>query len=93
MLTYRECERAFTFAAGAQASYLERGYSEPQRGASCRVVRKAHRVTSGCDSGSSRSGFSSGGYDSGPRQLYLAVCSSGGSETEVPFSPRSDKPV
>ena len=34
-----------------------------------------------------------GGYSSGPRQMYPAVCSNCGKETEVPFEPRSDKPV
>ena len=34
-----------------------------------------------------------GGYSSGPRQMYPAVCSSCGKDTEVPFQPRSDKPV
>ena len=33
------------------------------------------------------------GYSSGPRQMYPAVCSSCGKETEVPFQPRMDKPV
>jgi CxxC-x17-CxxC domain-containing protein len=38
-------------------------------------------------------GGGGGGYSSGPRQMYPAVCSSCGKETEVPFQPRSDKPV
>ena len=40
-------------------------------------------------------GYSSGGggYSSGPRQMYPAVCSACGKETEVPFQPRNDKPV
>ncbi len=33
------------------------------------------------------------GYSSGPRQMYPAVCSSCGKDTEVPFQPRNDKPV
>jgi CxxC-x17-CxxC domain-containing protein len=39
------------------------------------------------------SGGGGGGYSSGPRQMYPAVCSNCGKETEVPFMPRSDKPV
>ena len=38
-------------------------------------------------------GGGGGGYSSGPRQMYPAICSSCGKETEVPFQPRSDKPV
>ena len=101
----RDCGQEFTFTAGEQAFYAERGYSEPQRCSSCRASRKAQRASSGYDSGSSYSsggggGYSSGGgysrgggYSSGPRQMYPAVCSSCGKETEVPFQPRNDKPV
>ena len=101
----RDCGQEFTFTAGEQAFYAERGYSEPQRCSSCRASRKAQRAASGYDSGSSYSGGSSyssggsysrgggGGYSSGPRQMYPAVCSSCGKETEVPFQPRNDKPV
>lgn len=124
-LTCRDCGEAFTFTAGEQAFYQERGFSEPQRCQSCRASRKAQRNASGYDSGAGASsggysggggyssggggGYSSGGggggYSSGggggygggggggERQLYPAVCSSCGKETEVPFQPRSDKPV
>ena len=33
------------------------------------------------------------GYSSGPRQMYPAVCSNCGKDTEVPFQPSGDKPV
>ena len=95
-ITCRDCGEAFTFTAGEQAFYAERGYSQPQRCANCRAERKAQRAASGYDSGSSSGGYSSGGgggYSSGPRQMYPAVCSSCGKETEVPFQPRNDKPV
>jgi CxxC-x17-CxxC domain-containing protein len=109
-ITCRDCGQEFTFTAGEQAFYAERGYSEPQRCASCRAERKAQRGSSGYDSGSSYSsgggssyssgggggysrGGGGGGYSSGPRQMYPAVCSACGKETEVPFQPRNDKPV
>ena len=102
-ITCRDCGETFTFTAGEQAFYAERGYSEPQRCANCRAERKAQRAASGYDSGSSYGGgsrggysgggYSSGGYSSGPRQMYPAVCSQCGKETEVPFQPRNDKPV
>ena len=94
-ITCRDCGEAFTFTAGEQAFYQERGYSEPQRCANCRAERKAQRAASGYDSGSSSGSYSrgGGGYSSGPRQMYPAVCSSCGKETEVPFQPRNDKPV
>jgi CxxC-x17-CxxC domain-containing protein len=106
-ITCRDCGQAFTFTAGEQAFYQERGFSEPQRCASCRAERKTQRnaaESSYGDSGSRSYGDSGGGsyggsrgggssYSSGPRQLYPAVCSACGTETEVPFQPRTDKPV
>jgi CxxC-x17-CxxC domain-containing protein len=89
----RECEQAFTFTAGEQAFYQERGYTEPQRCSSCRAARKAQRATGDNSSRSFNSGYSGGGYAAGPRQLYPAVCSECGQETEVPFPPRGDRPV
>lgn len=112
-LTCRDCGQAFTFTAGEQAFYQERGFSEPQRCQSCRAQRKAQRNASGYDSGYGGGGgygggsYSSGasygngggygggggGYSSGPRQMFPAVCSNCGKDTEVPFQPRTDKPV
>ena len=118
-LTCRDCGQAFTFTAGEQAFYQERGFSEPQRCQNCRAQRKAQRGSSGYDSGGyggggsyggGGGGYSSGGYgngggggsygasggggySSGPRQMYPATCSNCGKDTEVPFQPRTDKPV
>jgi CxxC-x17-CxxC domain-containing protein len=101
-LTCRDCGETFTFTAGEQAFYLERGFSEPQRCPACRTARKAQRQSSGgYDSGGygggGGGGYSGGGggggYSSGPRQMYPATCSNCGQATEVPFMPRSDKPV
>ena len=104
-ITCRDCGQAFTFTAGEQAFYQERGFSAPQRCASCRAERKSQRGDSGNSSygasdsygggssyGGSRGGGGGSSYGS-PRQLYAAVCSSCGKETEVPFQPRNDKPV
>ena len=114
-LTCRDCGQAFTFTAGEQAFYSERGYSEPLRCPSCRASRKQQR-SSGGDSYGGGGGYSSGGgyggdsyssgrsggggyggggdsYNRGPRQMYPAVCSQCGKETEVPFQPTAGKPV
>jgi CxxC-x17-CxxC domain-containing protein len=96
-LVCRDCGQSFVFTAGEQAFYQERGFSEPQRCKSCRDKRKADRG-GGMDSsyGGYNGGYSGGGgggYSSGPRQLFPAVCSACGKQTEVPFEPRSDKPV
>ena len=102
-ITCRDCGQAFTFTAGEQAFYQERGYTAPQRCPSCRAERKAQRAASGYDDGGyggggggggySRGGGGGGGYSSGPRQLFPAVCSNCGKDTEVPFQPSGDKPV
>lgn len=94
----RICGEGFTFTAAEQAFYQERGYAEPQRCAGCRAERKAKLAAAGFGTdavanghGAAR-GFSSGGYG-GSRQMFSAVCSNCGQETEVPFQPRTDKPV
>lgn len=43
--------------------------------------------------GSYSGGGDRGGYSSSPRQLYPAVCSECGQETQVPFAPTPGKPV
>lgn len=91
-LVCRECGREFTFTAGEQAFYQERGYTEPGRCPECRQARKAERAQHEGGSASSYGGGRSS-YASGPRQMYPAVCAACGKETEVPFPPRSDKPV
>lgn len=61
---------------------------------SCRAKRKADRNANGGGYDSASYGSNSdGGRSSGPRQLYPAVCSNCGRATEVPFLPRTDKPV
>lgn len=95
----RDCGQAFTFTSGEQSFYQERGYTEPQRCASCRAEKKAQRGESG---GYSSNSYSSGGYSSsrssdsyssGPRTMHPAVCTACGKETEVPFQPTAGKPV
>jgi len=83
-LTCRDCGTTFVFTASEQAFYAERGFTDPQRCPACRAARKAQRNADG-------GGY--GGYSSGPRQMYPAICATCGKETEVPFQPSGDKPV
>ena len=80
-----DCAATFTFSAEEQEFFQSKGYTnEPKRCPTCRQARKAERY--GNSSG--------GGYGSyGTRQMYPAVCSECGKNTEVPFEPRGDKPV
>lgn len=101
-LTCRDCNQPFVFTLGEQTFYTERGFSEPQRCPACRQARKAQRNADG--PGDSYAGRNSGGYGDGatyagggfaaaPRQMFAAVCSNCGKDTEVPFQPRNDRPV
>ena len=85
-----DCGTTFTFTTGEQEFFQSKGYTnEPKRCPSCRQARKSERTGSGS--------YSSGGYGSGsygsPRQMFPATCASCGKQTEVPFEPRSGRPV
>jgi CxxC-x17-CxxC domain-containing protein len=91
-LTCRDCGRAFTFTEGEQAFYAQKGFTnEPGRCPECRAERKAQRGGVAYDSDR---GYGGGGeYRRAPRQMYSATCSQCGAEAQVPFQPRTDKPV
>lgn len=79
-LTCRDCGRAFTFTAGQQEFFASKGFAnKPGR---CDDCRAAHRA-----GGGSRSGSGSA------RELFKATCSRCGGVAEVPFEPRSGRPV
>lgn len=64
-LTCADCGQEFTFTAGEQEFYAQRGFSEsPKRCVSCRQIRKAQRSRSS-DYGDSGSGGSGGRYGGG----------------------------
>jgi len=72
-----ECGAEFTFTADDQEFHARKGYQEPKRCPSCRQARRSDR---------------GGGYG-GARQMYDAVCDNCGTNTQVPFLPRQDRPV
>jgi CxxC-x17-CxxC domain-containing protein len=85
-LSCADCGAAFDFTAEEQEFYQSKGYTnEPKRCPSCRQARKSERGSGGSYGGSSRYGS--------PRQMFPATCASCGKQTEVPFEPRSGKPV
>jgi CxxC-x17-CxxC domain-containing protein len=81
-LTCVECEQEFTFTADDQEFHASKGYQEPKRCPNCRQARR-----------SGGGGGGRGGSYGGPRQMYDAVCGSCGTQTQVPFLPRQDRPV
>ncbi len=75
-----DCGATFTFSSEDQEFFQSKGFTnEPKRCMPCRQARKAER--SGNDGYATR------------RQMFPATCNECGKETEVPFQPRSDKPV
>jgi CxxC-x17-CxxC domain-containing protein len=98
-LVCRECGRAFTFTAGEQEFFAQKGFTnEPGRCPECRSARKARMGGGGMaydsDRGySDRGSYGGGGYPRAPREMFEAICSECGQTAHVPFQPRTDKPV
>ncbi len=87
-LTCFDCSQSFTFSVEDQEYHAQKGYAnDPKRCPSCRQSRKDNRPSSYSSSG--------GGYSSGyqQREMFPAVCAQCGTQTEVPFQPKSDRPV
>ena len=84
-----DCGNSFTFSAEEQELFQSRGYTnEPKRCLECRQARKVRQH------GNSSNGYSNDSYSYRPRrQMFPAVCSECGKETEVPFEPREGRPV
>ena len=81
-----DCGNDFTFSAEEQELFQSRGYTnEPKRCPSCRQARKSERGGGGSYGGSSSYGS--------PRQMFPATCAECGKDTEVPFEPRTGRPV
>ena len=77
-LTCADCGTPFTFSADEQEFFQTKGYTnEPKRCPTCRQARKSDR----------------NGRIGGSRQMFPVKCATCGKDTEVPFEPRSDRPV
>ena len=91
-LACRDCGQSFVFTTGEQEFFASRGFTnEPSRCPECRAQRKASQGGSYAG-GYSSSGYS-GGYERREREMFPAVCSQCGKDTQVPFQPRNDRPV
>jgi CxxC-x17-CxxC domain-containing protein len=82
-LKCRECGQDFVFTSGEQEFYQQKGLmNEPARCPSCRAARRAQggggRMVSG---------------ERAPREMHRVICAECGTETEVPFLPKNDRPV
>ena len=88
VLKCRDCGEEFTFTAGEQAFYKERGFQhEPTRCRRCRDEKKRLGATGGGGTMPSPAPVSS------TREFHDAVCTSCGTPTQVPFRPTPGKPV
>jgi CxxC-x17-CxxC domain-containing protein len=90
-LQCKDCGADFTFTGREQEFYSQKGFqNEPTRCKPCRDNRKASR-----DGGHGGGGYGGGGggRDRGDRQMFSAVCTSCGAQTQVPFKPDPAKPV
>ncbi len=80
VLRCRDCETDFVWTAGEQAFYASKGLvNRPARCPACRVTARQAR----------EAGPSLGR----PREFFPAVCDRCGIQTQVPFLPRTDRPV
>lgn len=88
ILECSDCTGEFTFTAGEQEFYAEKGLTNvPKRCPDCRKARKNR--FSGGGGGRPRGGGGGGGR----REMFDAVCDSCGYPTKVPFRPNGTKPV
>jgi len=80
-----DCGANFTFSASEQEFFASKGFvNEPGRCPDCRAARKRQR---------GGGGSYGGGAPRSRREMYPAVCASCGKECEVPFEPRTGRPV
>ena len=87
-LTCVDCGASFVFSAEDQEFHAQKGYTnEPKR---CPTCRAARRQSSGGGSFGGGGGF---GGDRSQREWTRVTCARCGKETEVPFVPRTDRPV
>lgn len=78
-LICKDCGNEFTFTAGEQEFYAEKGFqNEPARCKDCRMARK-----------------NASGRNGQRREvvMYDTVCADCGKETQVPFKPTNARPV
>ncbi|TCS80025.1 zinc-ribbon domain containing protein [Pectinatus cerevisiiphilus] len=76
-LVCKDCGKEFIFTAGEQEFYAEKGFANEP--GRCHDCRTARRHN--------RDG------QAAPRKMYNVVCAKCGQETQVPFEPKSDRPV
>jgi len=83
-----DCGITFTFSIREQEFFQTKGFTnEPRRCSPCRQIKKAQVGNNIGNNG----GYGANTYAT--RQMFPATCADCGKTTEVPFEPRSGKPV
>jgi CxxC-x17-CxxC domain-containing protein len=82
-LSCTDCGRSFTFTASEQEFFANKGFTnKPGRCGDCRAARKAAN-------GGQRSSYGGGST----REMFKATCTQCGGVAEVPFQPRTGRPI
>jgi CxxC-x17-CxxC domain-containing protein len=90
-ITCSDCGTAFTFSTKDQEFFASKGFTnEPKRCPTCRAAKK-QSMGDNSNYGGGSYGSRSGG--SAPRQMFPVKCATCGKDTEVPFEPRTGRPV
>jgi CxxC-x17-CxxC domain-containing protein len=77
-----DCGRSFEFTASQQEFFASKGFTnKPSRCGDCRAARKA------------ATGGQRGSGGGGAREMFKATCSQCGGVAEVPFQPRTGRPI
>ena len=96
-LTCRDCGNTFNFTAGEQELFIQKGFvNDPGRCTECRAARKSQRGGQSYDGDrgdGGHGGYGERSYARAPREMFSAICSECGQTAQVPFQPRTDKPV
>ena len=93
LLMCRDCGSSFTFSAGEQAFYANRGLqNEPGRCPACRSARRSGLPSPFSEGYVHYGPFASFGGRT-PRQMHPTICGECGQMTEVPFIPKGERPV
>ena len=92
-LTCRDCGQNFTWTAGEQEFYAQRGLTnEPGRCPDCRAQSRQRRdARTGTRGSYERSSSSSSTQPR--REMHTVTCANCGKPAQVPFVPRGDRPV
>ena len=90
-ITCSDCGTPFTFSTKDQEFFVSKGFAnEPKR---CPICRAAKKQSMGDNSNYSGGSYGSRSSGSAPRQMFPVKCATCGKDTEVPFEPRTGRPV